>query len=368
MKKIYFIPMIIAAAATVFAACKKDPEPEPVAPPSLTVAPPTISAANTAGTHPVTVTSNVSWTAAVSSGAAWCTVSPATATGNGTVTVSVTANPTVEARTATVTVAAGTLTKTVAVTQAAGDATLTADKTELPATAAAGSYTIGVTSNTAWTASVNSAATAWVTLTSASATGNGTVTVTVSANTAATSRSATVTLTSGTLSRTVTVAQAAVPTPSLAASTRTWGFGGNLFWSDVIQVSACNKEDFFNSASSGSCRSYVSGGITSYYYNWAYVDNNKYSLCPTPWRVPTKADFDVLVASATLAILVQEWGLRGVISPSTNAISGYTTDGFNWSSTDGGESTIAAGLRYTNSVLEANNYGRNNGGQVRCVR
>jgi hypothetical protein len=110
MKKIF--TLMIAAA--VFASCGKD---DPA--PTLEVDNTTIDAAGTVGSYPIAVTSNTAWTAAVNTAATWCTVSPASGTNNGTVTVNVAENPTVNARAATVTVAAGALTRTVAVTQEA---------------------------------------------------------------------------------------------------------------------------------------------------------------------------------------------------------------------------------------------------------
>jgi hypothetical protein len=47
----------------------------------------------------------------------WCSLANNSATGNGTVTVNVSANPTIKTRAATITVASGTLTRQVAVTQ-----------------------------------------------------------------------------------------------------------------------------------------------------------------------------------------------------------------------------------------------------------
>jgi hypothetical protein len=84
---------------------------------TLSVSPESISATAGAGSYTITVTSNAAWTA--ESNAAWCTLSPASAEGNGTVTLNAAANTAQEQRTATVTVKAGSLTETVHVTQAA---------------------------------------------------------------------------------------------------------------------------------------------------------------------------------------------------------------------------------------------------------
>ena len=78
-----------------------------------------IDAAYTAGSYTIAVTSNLSWTAAKDAAATWLSLSPASATGNRTVTVNVAENPATVIRSATITVAAGTLSHTVDITQQA---------------------------------------------------------------------------------------------------------------------------------------------------------------------------------------------------------------------------------------------------------
>jgi hypothetical protein len=112
----------LLVAAIAFSGCGKDddnPGETPVTPPVLSVAPESIPATAAASSYPIAVTSNAAWTATIDAAATWCTLANASATGNGTVTVNVAENPTVEQRAATVTVASGTLTRAVAVNQAA---------------------------------------------------------------------------------------------------------------------------------------------------------------------------------------------------------------------------------------------------------
>ena len=78
-----------------------------------------IAVAATAGAYPINVTSKAAWMATLSGGAAWCTLTNTSGTGNGTVTVNVAENASEAPRAATVTVTAGTLTADVTVTQAA---------------------------------------------------------------------------------------------------------------------------------------------------------------------------------------------------------------------------------------------------------
>jgi hypothetical protein len=358
---------VFLCAAIAFAGCSgdDDPESEPVITPSLSVAPASIPAAVAAGTYSIAITSNVAWTATVSSGATWCTLTGASGNANGTVTVNVTENLTFAIRSATVTVSAGTLTKTVAVTQAAAAPILEVDNTAIPATADADSYDIAVTSNTAWTATVSEGAT-WCTLAGTPGSGDGTVTVNVALNAATVTRSATVTLAAGTLTRAVGVAQAALTTPPNAASTQTWVFGEQT-WSDAIQIPDCNKTDFTNDYNNPQCRSYTSDKLR-YYYNWAYVNQNAATLCPSPWRVPSQADFNMLVSNTTASTLHSDWGFGGYCM-SSGSVSYQGTSAYYWSSTENSSSTNNAYfLSYTSSIFysQDNTY-KNSGLQVRCV-
>jgi hypothetical protein len=288
---------------------------------------------------------------------------PATGTANGAVTVNVAENATVETRTATVTLTAGTLTQQVAVTQAAALPVLDVDKTTIDATAAAATYSIGVTSNTAWTVAVSAGAT-WCTVSPATGTGDGTVTVNVEFYAEIGHRAATVTLSSATLTHSVTVAQQR-DTPPYAASAQTWTFDGQT-WSDVIHIPDCNKTDFTNSYTDPHCRNYTAtDGKTCYYYNWPYVDANKDEMCLYPWRMPSRLDFETLISNTNSSTLISEWGYGGSVS---SGYVDYVNSGDYWSSTENGtnggynfsnSSTGGMGIYYTNK-----NYGL----QVRCVK
>jgi hypothetical protein len=225
MKKLFTLMIVALAVAIVACEKKTGDEPTPGTEPdaaTLSFQPASIAAAKTAGTYAVTVTSNTAWTVATNSAAtAWCTLSPTSGTGNGAVTVNVAANPTLDARAATITFTVGVQQKSLTVTQAAGDPALTAAPAAIAAAVAAGSYTIAVASNTVWTAAVNSAATAWCTLTetSASGNGNGEITVNVAENTATETRTATVTVTTGSLTATTSLTQAAATSGTTGACT-----------------------------------------------------------------------------------------------------------------------------------------------------
>jgi uncharacterized protein (TIGR02145 family) len=156
-----------------------------------------------------------------------------------------------------------------------------------------------------------------------------------------------------------------VATPPLIASTQTWTFGDQT-WSDAIQCPECNKETFEDSYTNPQYRSYTEDGKTWYYYNWAYVDANREEMCPSPWRVPTKEDFDVLVSNTTHSVLISTWGYGGGTSGWLNGAVGTGSFAHYWSSTDSGIG--ACSLHYDSYDLDVGNYDYYLGFQVRCVK
>jgi TolB-like protein len=154
--------------------------------------------------------------------------------------------------------------------------------------------------------------------------------------------------------------------PPHAASARTWTFG-NQMWSDAIQIPACNKTSFTDSYTDPHCRSYTEESNTWYYYNWAYVNTNAATLCPAPWRVPTKAGFDALGAVTTAAELHAAWGYGGYAYGSI--VYYVSKDGAYWSSweTSSG-ANFAYSLHYNRSHLARNGEYGHYGFQVRCVK
>jgi hypothetical protein len=77
-------------------------------------------------------------------------------------------------------------------------------------------------------------------------------------------------------------------------------------WSDAVTVSNCNKSDFAESSATldsirrdgpflTECRN--SDGIDNFhghYFSWCFVVRYEMQLCPSPWRVPTRVDFQEL--------------------------------------------------------------------------
>jgi hypothetical protein len=234
-------------------------------------------------------------------------------------------------------------------------------------TTAGGDYPVVLASNASWAAAVSAEGDGWCTVTPTSGTGRSALTFTVAESTLdAPDRSATVTITAGTLTQTVAVWQTLTATPTYAASTQTWTFGSStLTWSDAIQIPGCNKDTYENNGAEPQCRSYTSGTNTWYYYNWPYVNQHAAQLCPSPWRVPTKDDLDVLVGATNGATLMSSWGSAGyALGSSIYYVGSY---GYYWSSTELATSyaycmRFDTGNAYTPSAFKDQGY------QVRCVQ
>jgi hypothetical protein len=153
-------------------------------------------------------------------------------------------------------------------------------------------------------------------------------------------------------------------TPRHAISIRTWTFGKQV-WSNVIRMPECNKADFTSAGDTPDCRSYTSGSVTWYYYNWTYVDAMQTTLCPAPWRIPTDEDLEILAEETTANTLMHAWGLPGYADGMSIDSAGEYT--YYWSSTPNG-SAYACYLYCGYGNLDVSATRRFYGFQVRCVK
>jgi uncharacterized protein (TIGR02145 family) len=247
------------------------------------------------------------------------------------------------------------------------------------ATSTAGDYTIAITANVDWTATVDAE---WLAVNPVSGTGNGTVTVSVSENARAEIRNATVTFTSSAVKNAAIVMQDA--RPLYAASAKTWVIG-NQTWSDVIQMPDSNDDEFeSDDRLSPQSRSYTDGDGTSYYYNWAYVNQRSADLCPAPWHVPTNTDFVALdmALGGNGANRVNEnptwvreqyiaaWGATyGGSVDRENQVVNRGASAHYWSSMPNGSLTAYSMIASVNGIVypQLSHY-KVNGFMVRCVK
>jgi hypothetical protein len=169
--------------------------------------------------------------------------------------------------------------------------------------------------------------------------------------------------TNATASGTITVN---VATPSGAASTQTWIFGSQT-WSDrvVVAPSGCASVTTLSETSYPPAQYKISSN--RYYYNWTCVNTASTQLCPSPWRVPTRDDFNTLGNNATGSTLGSAWGYGGYAAG--NNI--YATDsyGYYWSSTELGGGNAYYFCHLTSSTLTTTAPANQVFGyQVRCVK
>jgi hypothetical protein len=115
---------------------------------------------------------------------------------------------------------------------------------------------------------------------------------------------------------------------------------------------------------SGSVASYA---VTNeiYYYNWYCVNTNEAVLCPAPWRLPTKTDYDTLVKNSVATTLESYWGFTGAYY-STGLVNADVAL-YEWSN------TATSGAAYNYDTAGHDHYvgtgvGNLYGMPVRCVK
>ena len=150
-------------------------------------------------------TSLLDWTV-TSSATSWLTVSPASGSFNGTITVTALANTSEEERTGTITVSGAGITHTINVIQEKF-ISLTVSQVSLAYTYASETQTFNITSNSKWT--VDNGSATWLTVSPASGSNNGIISVKAEANNSNNSRSAIITISAGSMTRTINVTQSA---------------------------------------------------------------------------------------------------------------------------------------------------------------
>jgi hypothetical protein len=159
-----------------------------------------------------------------------------------------------------------------------------------------------------------------------------------------------------------------IDTPPNAASKGIWIIGSQI-WSDEINISACSTNSLAdNDDNNPGCHygGYASSGYHCY-YNWRYVDQNAGTLCPSPWRVPSRTDFNTVIYYHTAATLQAIWPYNGYANG--NGYYNYNTFGYYWTST-GIDAQNAYQFSYSTSdgrIITASD-GRKYGFAVRCVR
>ena len=191
--------------------------------PILTVKPNSLSFNSSVGSNTFAIESNISWT--VRSDQTWCTVNTSSGSNNATITVNVIENTSTSARNATITVSSDKASSVqVNISQSGASPDIQLNKNDMSFTAAGGSETFSVTSNTNWTVKSDQT---WCTVSTSSGSNNGTITVSVLENTSSDIRSASITVEADEITKTISVKQ--VGTAPVEQSVRTFTVGGVQF-------------------------------------------------------------------------------------------------------------------------------------------
>ena len=149
-----------------------------------------------------------------------------------------------------------------------------------------------------------------------------------------------------------------VPPPPYAASTQTWTFGDSpLVWSDRINYTDCPKEKPNNWYTDPHCSCYSGTSGTYCLYGWACAVLFQDIMCPSPWRLPVKADFEALLSVAGEDEVYSAWP----------KVINYDQDAYYWSTTkwDNYDNFAWALLSDTTRLLY---YGIETQMSVRCVK
>jgi len=167
---------------------------------SITVSPTSLAFTSSGSTQNVTVTSDGKWEASTSD--SWITLSPSSATGNGTLKVSVTENMSVNTRSGSITISMGGKDTTIGVTQGSKSFGLT--PSSLTFTDKSGSRSVAIETDGTWNATSNAS---WISVSPTTASGNSTLLVNVTENTSSSERTGSVSVTMGDKTLSISVSQ-----------------------------------------------------------------------------------------------------------------------------------------------------------------
>ncbi len=275
---------------------------------------------STGGSGTITLTTPSStcvWTA-TSNASTWLTVSPASGTGIGTVTYTVSANTSTSQRTGTLTIAGRTFT----VTQDGVPCSYSLTPTSKTFTSAAGTGSVNITtpSNCTWTAASNAT---WITITSnSSGSGNATVNYSVTENTGY-ARTGTLTIGGQTLTVSQTGPDCATGT-SISPISKHFGYTGG---SDTVSVTPPNSTCRWTSTSNVTWITITSGEAGTGNGQVSYTVAESTEAAPRTGTM-TIAGQTFTVTQDThshLKVTMTGSGI-GSVSPSTGTLS-WSSDG-----------------------------------------
>lgn len=172
----------------------------------INTSPASISFSNTASSGKVYVNSSVAWT--VTADQTWVTLGKTSGTGNDSITLTVTANGTTSARTASLSFKGGSAAYTLPVTQNSTASFLTVTPSTHTGINTGQTLGASISSNVSWTVSCNET---WVTLLKTVGSGNDSLYFTLAANGTINKRTGTINVTTGSITQTLTLTQDSTP-------------------------------------------------------------------------------------------------------------------------------------------------------------
>jgi hypothetical protein len=116
------------------------------------------------------------------------------------------------------------------------------------------------------------------------------------------------------------------------AGTATWTFCSQV-WSGALRqaVAGCASMTTLSTALPPPAQYRVYDATSGYFYNWTCVNENAETMCPSPWRVPTKTDLETLNNCTAAKIIPADWGLNGTADGSSIVNRGSNSN--YWSNT-----------------------------------
>ncbi|GEM_PF-304509 len=275
-----------------------------------------ISFTSSGGNKTLTVTSNQSWT--VSSDVTWLSLSDTSGSGDATLTISATANTSINSRSGTITFKAGNTSYTVSTSQAGATPTFSVTPTSASFSSSGGNKTLTITSNQSWTVSSD---VTWLSLSKTSGTGDGTLTLTAESNSSAGNRSGEVTFVVGGTTYTVSISQEGRSDSGTHAYVDL-GLPSGLLWA-TCNVGANSPEEYGDYFAWGETTTKSNYGWNTYKWckgsentltkyntdsSYGTVDNKTildleddaaYVYWGGSWRMPTHEEFQELLSNCT---------------------------------------------------------------------
>jgi hypothetical protein len=147
-------------------------------------------------------------------------------------------------------------------------------------------------------------------------------------------------------------------------SADTWTCGTQL-WSDVlIEPAGCAKTTSLSTSTPPA--QYITFAETpGFYYNWTCVDLHGDTLCPSPWRVPSRTDLDNISVCGGLTWRISNWPAYGFVQVA--ALQNNGLEGTIWSSTRYSTTYAWRANWYLSGVGSVSDNPIHLGHNVRCV-